>query len=416
MKSSLKFTTLVLVGLLTLQQQQNTNVLITAVKFTSETINARSIRFPVSLSLPFGINDPNNSSSLSTRRGKKSSNKIHFQSKNDEKLRGGATAAAATSGRYMTARKMKIFNLFSGGVAGTVASSITNPLEVIKTQLQSTSASSTAHGELAMAGGHPIDIAKRIVAKEGIRGLWSGMRPTLVGIIPARSIYFYSYEQTKKAISKFNLPEGSVGNALISGFAAGIASNTLTNPIWMVKTRMQLLADSTVGQRAYVGYTDVIQTIFKEEGVAGFYKGISASYWGCTEGCIQFVLYEQIKTKLIRQQNEIREEQGLPATNELSKMSYFFSAAFSKGMAAMATYPHEVARTRLREQARGGVFKYKSMWQSLGLIAKEEGRQGLYAGMGVHLAKVVPNSAIMFLTYELVNTWLSGFTIIDEKK
>jgi hypothetical protein len=38
---------------------------------------------------------------------------------------------------------------------------------------------------------------------------------------------------------------------------------------------------------------------------------------------------------------------------------------------------------------------------------------GLYAGMGVHLAKVVPNSAIMFLAYEVVNSWLSTFTAVE---
>lgn len=46
------------------------------------------------------------------------------------------------------------------------------------------------------------------------------------------------------------------------------------------------------------------------------------------------------------------------------------------------------------------------MWQSLQLIAKEEGRRGLYAGMGTHIARVVPNTAIMFLSFELVNTFL----------
>jgi hypothetical protein len=38
---------------------------------------------------------------------------------------------------------------------------------------------------------------------------------------------------------------------------------------------------------------------------------------------------------------------------------------------------------------------------------------GLYAGMGVHLSKVVPNSAIMFLAYEVVNSWLSTFTAVE---
>jgi solute carrier family 25 protein 33/36 len=83
--------------------------------------------------------------------------------------------------------------------------------------------------------------------------------------------------------------------------------------------------------------------------------------------------------------------------------------------ATIVTYPHEVARTRMREQAREGIFKYTGMWQSLGVIAREEGRQGLYSGMGVHLLKVVPNSAFMFLTYEVVRGWLTEFTVVDDK-
>jgi len=328
-------------------------------------------------------------------------------------------------------------SLLSGGVAGTIASCITNPLEVIKTQLQSSSVSKAIHGEFAAAAGHPITIAQRIYADQGIKGFFKGLKPTLIGIIPARSIYFYTYEQSKTALGKKWLPEGSVGNAIISGFAAGVASNTLTNPIWMVKTRMQLLVDHTAGQRAYNGYTDAISAIMKEEGFGGFYRGLSASYWGCTEGAIQFLLYENIKSNLIERENNKRAEMGLPATKQLQKFKYFFSAAFAKGVASMLTYPHEVARTRLREQARSGVFKYNGMWNTINIIAKEEGRSGksvsvlfilhtgfsfllmitfcsgLYAGMGVHMAKVVPNSAIMFLAYEVVNSWLGTFTATD---
>ena len=323
--------------------------------------------------------------------------------------RGGSTLVA-TSGT-MTASRMKLFNLFSGGVAGTIASCITNPLEVIKTQLQSSSA---AVGELSQAAGHPVEIAKTILERDGILGFWKGMRPTLVGIIPSRSVYFYSYEQTKRFLGSHGVHEGGVPNALASGLMAGIAGNTLTNPIWVVKTRLQLLADSTAGQRVYTGYRDAVRSIFKEEGIGGFYKGISASYWGCLEGATQFMIYEQIKTKLLTQVNTHREELGLHPTDKLPKLQYFLSAALAKGTASIITYPHEVARTRLREQARNGVFKYKGMWQTIGLVAKEEGRQGLYSGMGVHLMKVVPNTAIMFLTYEIVNEWLGRFTVIED--
>jgi len=288
----------------------------------------------------------------------------------------------------------------SGGVAGTIASVITNPLEVVKTQLQSSNAEisqKTAFG-----------VGKQIFERNGLAGFFKGLSPTLVGIIPSRSAYFYGYQRSKTFLNP-KLPEGSPGNALVSGLLAGIAGNTLTNPIWMVRTRMQLMADNTAGQRNYAGYVDAIKTIFKDEGLGGFYKGITASYWGCAEGALQFIVYEQIKSRLLSSQNEQRIRQGLPETSELPKATYFWAAAASKALAAIATYPHEVARTRMREQARGGVFKYKGMWQTLGVMAKEEGTKSLHSGMGIHLVKVVPNSATMFLCYEMVRGYLATY-------
>jgi solute carrier family 25 protein 33/36 len=258
----------------------------------------------------------------------------------------------------------------------------------------------------------PIEVAKRILEQDGISGFLRGLPPTLVGIIPSRSAYFYIYQRTKTFLSP-RLPEGSPGNALVAGLLAGITGNTLTNPIWMVRTRMQLLIDYNAGQRQYAGYRDAISTIFREEGIGGFYKGITASYWGCTEGALQFIAYEQIKTRLLEKQNIERKQAGLPSSQELPKATYFWAAAASKAVAAVATYPHEVARTRLREQARSGIFKYKGMWQTLGLMAREEGTKSLYSGMGIHLLKVVPNSAFMFLTYEIVRGWLDGYTIVE---
>ncbi|MEM7256186.1 MAG: MC/SLC25 family protein, partial [Pseudomonadota bacterium] len=126
-------------------------------------------------------------------------------------------------------------SLLSGGVAGTVAATLTNPLEVIKTQLQSSSTASG--GDLVKARGHPARVAKAILQTDGLGGFFRGLPPTLIGIIPSRSAYFYAYQQCKQALSPW-LKEGSPPNALLSGIAAGITGNTLTNPIWMVRTRM----------------------------------------------------------------------------------------------------------------------------------------------------------------------------------
>ena len=283
--------------------------------------------------------------------------------------------------------------LLSGGLAGTVASTITCPLEVVKTQLQSSGSGKTVSS-----------VVSAVYKADGWRGFWRGLPPTLLGIIPSRATYFWAYS-TSKSILTPRIGEGTL-NAVLSGAAAGITGNTITNPIWMVKTRMQLLPDE--GQRIYGGYGDAIKTIYREEGIGGFYRGITASYWGCAEGCIQFVLYERLKGGLVKRQNEKRRVEGLPPKSDLPKLCYFCSAAVAKCVATVTTYPHEVARTRMREQARGGVFKYKGMIGSLRIIAREEGAAGLYAGIGTHTARVVPNSAIMFLAFEVVNGWLKG--------
>lgn len=67
-------------------------------------------------------------------------------------------------------------------------------------------------------------------------------------------------------------------------------------------------------------------------------------------------------------------------------------------LASCIAYPHEVARTRLREAGN----KYHKFWQTLFLVWKEEGRHGLYRGLATQLVRQIPNTAIMMATYEAV--------------
>lgn len=103
---------------------------------------------------------------------------------------------------------------------------------------------------------------------------------------------------------------------------------------------------------------------------------------------------------------------------KLSAWEYSVAASTAKMIAIIATYPHEVVRTRLREQAINGAFKYTGFLNTLNIIAKEEGIRGLYGGMGLHLLRSVPNAAVMFVTFELVSNFLDKQTvpIINSKK
>ena len=65
----------------------------------------------------------------------------------------------------------------------------------------------------------------------------------------------------------------------------------------------------------------------------------------------------------------------------------------------------EVARTRMREAGT----KYRSFWQTLFLVGREEGHRGLYRGLATQLVRQIPNTAIMMATYELTVYMLTNY-------
>lgn len=234
-----------------------------------------------------------------------------------------------------------------------------------------------------------------ILENEGYRALFKGLGPTLVGVAPYRAIYFYSYANSKKNFSKYVKADSPILHVM-SAFVAGFSAVSVTNPVWFIKTRMQL--DES---RAGITIRQVISKVYQKNGITGFYKGISASYFGIIETALYFSIYEKLKSLTNKELND---------SQTFAKfLSYFGSAGFSKSLASIVCYPHEVARTRLREEGS----KYNSFFQTLRLVAHEEGAKGLYKGMGTHLIRQIPNSMIVMITYELI---INHFTVSDNKK
>lgn len=81
----------------------------------------------------------------------------------------------------------------------------------------------------------------------------------------------------------------------MSAMCAGFVSSTSTNPIWFVKTRLQLDFNS----EKQMTVRDCIRNIYQTSGLRGFYKGITASYFGISETVVHFVIYETLKRKLV---------------------------------------------------------------------------------------------------------------------
>lgn len=242
---------------------------------------------------------------------------------------------------------------------------------------------------------------KHIVQTEGSRALFKGLGPNIVGVAPSRAIYFCAYSKTKSTLNAVSIiPANSPLVHILSASCAGFVSSTATNPIWFIKTRMQL--DSNANGRMTVG--ECVRRIYESQGVRGFYKGITASYVGISETVIHFVIYEALKKKLheLRQSSpaKLAAHGGGECGGKTSRdfLEFMAAGATSKTIASVVAYPHEVARTRLREEGN----KYRNFWQTILTVWKEEGKAGLYRGLGTQLVRQIPNTAIMMATYEAV--------------
>jgi len=182
---------------------------------------------------------------------------------------------------------------------------------------------------------------------------------------------------------------------MFSAMTAGAAGSTATNPLWVLRTRLMTqhhISDEPVYKNAF----DAARSIFKREGILAFYKGLGPSLLGTAHVLIQFPLYERIKFW-----QRIDKESGELSNVAITPLQVLIASTTSKFVASTATYPHEVLRTRLQDQREFSNPKYRSLRDAIRTIWKEEGAKGFYRGLVTNICRVIPASAVTFLTYEL---------------
>ncbi|VDB84623.1 unnamed protein product [Peniophora sp. CBMAI 1063] len=306
-------------------------------------------------------------------------------------------------------------SIIAGAGGGLVASIATCPLDVIKTKLQ---AQAAAHGHkdyLNVSG-----TVRQIIHYNGLRGLYRGLGPTILGYLPTWAIYFAVYDGIKATFGEPPLVERVADRAderlypapsakgyqpvirehpwglhILSAMTAGATSTICTNPLWVIKTRFMTQSPH---EQKYRHTLDAALTIYRTEGISAFYRGLLPSLLGIAHVAVQFPLYEQCKRYALRHSAD-------PHAS-LQPHQILLCSAFSKMVASCVTYPHEVVRTRLQLQKRlvnadaqpprPGIVK------TVKAIIHNEGWRGLYKGLSINLFRTVPNSAVTMLTYEVL--------------
>lgn len=311
------------------------------------------------------------------------------------------------------------FNHFvAGGIGGTVGAVVTSPFDVIKTRLQSSGfrLGKTKYSNVSFAGFSQQEFhARTVLSKqysaiftymqymiktEGWRSLFRGLELYLVGTAPSRAIYFAVYSKSKNFLLNCGIQSESFILPIVSSVVGGFVSCTMTNPIWFLKTRLQLECSRYDGKQ-HDGLFRTMWRIYQKEGIHKFYSGLTASYLGIGETVINFLIYEQLKVKINKFCNR-------ESSNSFYATTFLLASIMSKSTAAVIGYPHEVLRTRLRQQSNKvlGRARYSSITQTARIILKEEGWTAFYSGLWTHLLRQVPNTVIVLLTYEAVVYYL----------
>jgi adenine nucleotide transporter 17 len=281
--------------------------------------------------------------------------------------------------------KKSIFNYetlvhATAGAAGSiVAMSVMYPLDNIKFRMQLE--------DSAVTGKTPVEALIYILKKEGIEGLYRGIKPALTTLGVSNFIYFYAFHGLKSL--KLNNCVNPTQTDLMLSIVAGVINVITTNPLWVVNSRLKINKELY-----FSGLLDGLFHIGSTEGIKALWSSLGPSLLLVSNPAINFTVYEALKRRTLSK----------------TALSFFIMGAVSKAISTIVTYPLQVAQTRQRYNRDA---KMNTAALLLDMV-KKNGPSALYQGLEAKLLQTILSSALMFMTYEKIAQFV--FTLLMTNK
>ncbi|CAK8997834.1 Calcium-binding mitochondrial carrier protein SCaMC-1 (Small calcium-binding mitochondrial carrier protein 1) (Solute carrier family 25 member 24) [Durusdinium trenchii] len=183
-------------------------------------------------------------------------------------------------------RETLLGRFVAGSLSGATSVTFTYPLEVIQSRM----ASGKHHGGI-------IDCLRSILSTEGFRSFYKGYSASLLGVLPYTGGQFFLYEGGKRWLQHVQAKtELSIWEKFVVGAISGKCAQAFSYPMDTVRRRLQV---GTFFSQTYTSPWDCCKSIFRSEGVAGFYRGMSLNALRAmpSQG-VQFAAYEVLKDLL----------------------------------------------------------------------------------------------------------------------
>ncbi|KAM5382589.1 hypothetical protein ACJZ2D_002379 [Fusarium nematophilum] len=275
----------------------------------------------------------------------------------------------------------------AGATGAVLANALVYPLDIVKTRLQVQVRSDKANDTDGQHYTSTWDAVTRIVADDGIKGLYAGMNGSLIGVASTNFAYFYWYTIVRTLYLKSRKSDAHPSTLveLALGAIAGAIAQIFTIPVAVVTTRQQ-----TASKEDRKGLIATAREVIDgPDGVSGLWRGLKASLVLVVNPAITYGAYERLKDVFF------------PGKTSLRPAEAFLLGAMSKALATITTQPLIVAKVGLQSKpppARNGK-PFSSFVEVMRFIIQHEGVLGLFKGIGPQILKGVELMFILLLRY-----------------
>ncbi|KAK7951618.1 uncharacterized protein PG986_007346 [Apiospora aurea] len=320
--------------------------------------------------------------------------------------------AAELKQKPAEASKPKNYKGFVAGVFSGIAKlSVGHPFDTIKVRLQTTDAT-------RFSG--PLQCVAQTLRNEGVRGLYKGATPPLVGWMFMDSVMLGSLTVYRRLLAEHvfvRLPPSSrhpdaakrlatesaqsshaavhlpsYGHGL-AGVLAGATVSFIAAPVEHVKARLQIQYSAKKTERLYSGPIDCLRKIYGAHGIRGVYKGLFATllfrsffffWWGSYD----------IFSRQLKEQTAL----SAPAIN-------FWAGGLSAQIFWLTSYPSDVVKQRIMTDPMGGQLKdgtprFRTWADAAKAVHREAGWKGYWRGFVPCFLRAFPANAMALVAFE----------------
>ncbi|CAH7685957.1 mitochondrial coenzyme A transporter [Phakopsora pachyrhizi] len=324
----------------------------------------------------------------------------------------------------------------AGGIAGCLAKTIISPLDRVKILFQTRDPNYSKYSGSI----NGIFVTMRVIWLEsGVRGLLQGHSATLLRIFPYAGIKFMAYDKFHQILMPEKVNE-SFGKRFLAGALSGMTSVFYTYPLELIRVRLAIQrvtkSETSIrsktkssplsfitssGNKNRVRIIDTIKSIYNESTIIKsspiasnkisssstswdsrlferfpilkFYRGFLPTLLGMVPYAgTSFLVWGTLQSKIKKQEEK---EGSQKNSTSKSLILNLISGSIAGLISQTTSYPFEIIRRKIQV----GNSYDRSIVEIAKTIYRVEGLRGFFVGLSIGYIKIVPMTAISFVTW-----------------